>query len=276
MYCTHSPIHSSYFSPFFSMSTCFIIFAFLLSVSPCVLSQQNYYSTRTTEDCTVHHPENAGYVCNASTPRCNNTVAYFRVQSGNYATLNAISNQLFNMSPAAVATASGLSSSAATVSVGQGLYIPLDCTCYGNHSSQNVSYTIQPGDTFLKVANHTYEGLTTCQAIQDENPKLVVTNLQIGQVVTMPIRCACPSAQQISRGIVSLVTYPVADGDTISSVVNMFGITLQEFLVANTINSSAPLFPATTILLPFLVKPTNPPNATSSLSPPPLSQPSSP
>eukprot|EP00250_Pteridium_aquilinum_P022035 c25286_g2_i1 orf=625-1224(+) len=199
MYFTQSPIHSFYFSPFFSMSTCFIIFAFLLSVSTCALSQQSYYITPTTKNCTVFHPENAGYVCNVATVTCN-TTAYFQVQSGNYATLNAISKQLFNTPSAAIATASGLSSSDATVSVGQGLYIPLTCTCYGNHSSQNVSYSIQPGDTFLTLATHTYEGLTTCQAIQDANPTVVVQDLQIGQEVTVPIRCACPSAQQQRRG----------------------------------------------------------------------------
>lgn len=255
------------------MSTCLIIFALLLSFfSPCILSQQSYYTKQTTEDCTVRHPENAGYVCDAATPSCD-TVAYFRVQAGEYATLSDISTRLFNTSSAAIASASGLSSPNASVSIGQGLYIPLTCTCYGNHSSQNVSYTILPGDTFYKLANQTYEGLTTCQAIQDENPTLIVTNLQIGQVVTMPIRCACPSTAQKNRGITSLVTYPVADGDDINSVVDMFGITQQEFLAANNIsNSSAPLFAATTVLLPFLVKPLNPPDVTSSSSPP-LSQP---
>lgn len=219
----------------------------------------------------MSHPDNAGYVCDAATPSCD-TVAYFRVKSGDYSTLEAISKLLFNTSSSAIASASGLSSNA-SVSIGQGLYIPLTCTCYGSHSSQNVSYTIESGDTFNKVSNNTYEGLTTCQAIQDENPKLVVTNLQIGQVVIMPIRCACPSAAQKSRGIISLVTYPVADGDDITSVVNMFGITQQEFLVANSIsNNSAPLFAATTVLLPFLVKPSNPPNATSP-SPSPSSSP---
>lgn len=244
--------------------------AFLLCVlSPCVFSQQSYYTTRTTEDCTVEHPENAGYLCEADTASCD-TVAYFRVQSGVYATLDAIAESLFNTSSSAIASVSGLSQST-SVSTGQGLYIPMTCTCYGNHSSHNVTYIIRQADTFNKLANNTYEGLTTCQAIQDANPTLPVYDLQIGQSAIMPIRCACPSAEQKRMGIVSLVTYPVADGDAIKSVISKFGVVEQQFLAANGIaNTSTPLFAATTVLLPFLVTPTNPPNATSpSTSAPP-------
>ncbi|KAH7351702.1 hypothetical protein KP509_19G010800 [Ceratopteris richardii] len=70
-------------------------------------------------------------------------------------------------------------------------------------------------------------------------------------------------------GIVSLVTYPVATGDDIKSVVHRFGIVEQQFLAANGIpNTSSLLFPATTVLLPFLVKPSIPPNMTSISSAP--------
>ncbi|KAI5081402.1 hypothetical protein GOP47_0004585 [Adiantum capillus-veneris] len=254
------------FCRFRSMYTSFAIISFLLVfLSPPAFCQQSYYTTSTTGDCTVEHPENAGYLCDPDTPSCE-TVAYFRVQSGIYATLDAIAKSLFNTSTSTIASVSSLSTNS-SLSTGQGLYIPMTCTCYGNHSSQNVTYTIQAGDTFWKLANATYEGLTTCQAIQDANPQLIVRDLQINQQTIMPIRCACPSAEQKLMGIVSLVTYPVADGDNIKSVVNTFGIVEQQFLAANRLaNTSVPLFPATTVLLPFLVKPTNPPNLT---SPPP-------
>ncbi|MCO5572199.1 hypothetical protein L7F22_025950 [Adiantum nelumboides] len=252
------------------MYTSLIVGCFLIFFSPLSFCQQSYYTTRTTEVCTVEHPENAGYLCEADTPSCQ-TVAYFRVQSGFHGTLDAISTKLFNTTSSEIASASSFSNPSTLLSTGQGLYIPLTCTCYGNYSSQNVTYTIQAGDTFLKFATATYEGLTTCQAIQDANPQLVVTNLQINQQTITPIRCACPSAQQKRMGITSLVTYPVADGDDIKSVVSMFGVAEQQFLAANSLpNTSVPLFAATTVLLPFLVKPTNPPNMTSPSSSSPL------
>ncbi|MCO5614427.1 hypothetical protein L7F22_068709 [Adiantum nelumboides] len=259
------------------MYTSLIVGCFLIFFSPLSFCQQSYYTTRTTEDCTVEHPENAGYLCEADTTSCQ-TVAYFRVQSGFYGTLDAISTKLFNTTSSEIASASSLSNPSISLSTGQGLYIPMTCTCYGNYSSRNVTYTIQAGDTFAKLANNTYEGLTTCQAIQDANPQLVVTNLQINQQTIMPIRCACPSAQQKLMGITSLVTYPVADEDDIKSVVSMFGVAEQQFLAANSLpNTSVPLFAATTVLLPFLMQPTNPPNMTSPSSPlPPTMTASSP
>ncbi|KAH7351814.1 hypothetical protein KP509_19G015800 [Ceratopteris richardii] len=70
-------------------------------------------------------------------------------------------------------------------------------------------------------------------------------------------------------GIVSLVTYPVSDGDDIKSVVQRFDVIEQLFLAANSIpNASSLLYAATTVLLPFLVEPSIPPNMTSNSSAP--------
>ncbi|KAH7351696.1 hypothetical protein KP509_19G010700 [Ceratopteris richardii] len=235
----------------------------------CTLSEQSYYTSDIASECLERHPENAGYVCEADTQSCE-TVAYFRAQSGTYSSLDSIANDLFDMNASAIASRSGLSYPNNTqLADGQGLYIPITCTCYGKHSSQNVTYNIQLRDTFSAVANQTYEGLTTCQAIQAANPALIPTNLVVNQRTIVPIRCACPSATQKQMGVVSLVTYPVADGDDIKSVVQRFGIVEQQFLAANSIpNTSSLLFAATTVLLPFLVKPSIPPNATSISSAP--------
>lgn len=228
-------------------------------------------------DCTVHHPENAGYLCSNATSSCK-TLAYFRVQPGSFTTLPSIANTLFNTSSSSISASSSLPSSTTQLSVGQGLFIPLNCQCYGNHSSHNITYTIVPSNIFVTLANRTYEGLTTCQAIQDANPAAVPTNLQIGQQVVFPLRCACPSQEQSRRGIQMLLTYPVDTGDTVSTILNMFGnVTQQEFLSANDLTSpEASLYPGTTVLVPYLFTPTVPPNSSivTTSSPPPIASPS--
>ncbi|MCO5603150.1 hypothetical protein L7F22_057297 [Adiantum nelumboides] len=228
-----------------------------------VASQQDYPSGDHLRDCTEHHKENVGYHCEPSLPACE-TLAYFRVRLGQFSSLTSIAKQLFDTTSAAIAQASNLSTLSSSLTPGQGLFIPFYCACNGtNISSHNVTYTILPGDTIVRIGNFTYEGLTTCQAIQDANPHLIVSGLVIGQVLKFPLRCACPSPAQRLRGIKFLVTYPIGSlPETVPSVVKMFRLNEQEFLQANkNVKKSTMLLAATTVLLPFQERPTQPPNA---------------
>eukprot|EP00249_Psilotum_nudum_P015488 c25351_g1_i1 orf=180-2225(+) len=223
-------------------------------------TQNAYPSTFLTIDCTVHHVENAGYLCSDAAEECH-TYAYYVVNSyllqsqpGVYKTLNDLGTKLFGTNASAIAAASNVSNHANDyLQVGEALFIPMYCQCVGNHSQENITYTIQPQDLLYKLANYTYEGLTTCQAMQDANPSVVVTDIQIGANLTFPLRCACPSKQQVNRGVKILITYPVQDGDTVDSIADMFGVATQEFLSANGLSSrNQTLFPATTVLIPSL------------------------
>lgn len=54
--------------------------------------------------------------------------------------------------------------------------IPVDCSCLGaEYYQHNSSYKVRPSDSYFSMANDTYQGLTTCQAIKRENPYTVET-----------------------------------------------------------------------------------------------------
>jgi serine/threonine protein kinase len=223
-------------------------------------------------DCDTPHPENAGYRCTSGAP-CQ-TLAYYRVQgSGSFNTLASIGYYLFNVTEGAIRAASSLGASE-QIYDGQGIYVPINCSCANggssNISSYNVTYTIRAGDTFFKLSNATYEGLTTCRAVIDANPTAVPTNLQVGQRTTFPVRCACPGAADAAHGAAVLVTYPVAPGDGVGALAARFGIEPDDLVFSNNLsNSSAPLFAGTTVLLPFAARPTAVPPAVAAGSPSP-------
>ncbi|MCO5605857.1 hypothetical protein L7F22_060041 [Adiantum nelumboides] len=240
-----------------AMSTTFFLPIFFSLPHLLLAVQQSYPSTEHTMDCTHYHEDNAGYLCEPTSPICE-TLAYYHVQSGPFSSLNTIATKLFNTTPSAIADASGLSSSYdLNLDHDDGIYIPITCRCNGNFTFENTVYAVRPGDTFFQIANVTYEGLTTCQAMQDANPNVSVTELTVGQELVIPLRCACPSQEQTNRGIKLLATYPAERfGEQISSVTSKFNIEQQEFLAANNIiNTSRTLYPSITVLIPFREKP---------------------
>eukprot|EP00250_Pteridium_aquilinum_P032333 c45543_g1_i1 orf=3-356(-) len=117
------------------MRTFIITFFFLLFPSsfPHLLLalQQSYPSKDYTMDCANYHADNAGYLCDPTTPSCE-TLAYFHVQGSPFSTVNTIATDLFNTTPSSIAEASGLSSHYENLSPNNGLYIPVTCTCNGN------------------------------------------------------------------------------------------------------------------------------------------------
>ena len=47
--------------------------------------------------------------------------------------------------------------------------VPVDCSCVGNYSQAEASYSVQKNDTYFKIANNTHQGLSTCQALSQQN-----------------------------------------------------------------------------------------------------------
>lgn len=85
------------------------------------------------------------------------------------------------------------------------------------------------------------------------NPTLVPTNLQIGQVIQVPIFCACPTTLQANNyGTNILLTYVVEQGDTLVRISNYFNITLAELCQANKLQLNfTGLVAYTTLLVPL-------------------------
>ncbi|XAR53544.1 Non-specific serine/threonine protein kinase [Bertholletia excelsa] len=146
--------------------------------------------------------------------------------------------------------------------------VPVSCSCSGDYYQHNALYTIKTGQTYFTIANNTYQGLTTCQALIAQNP-FNQSNLSVGSELTVPIRCACPSELQVKDGVTFLLTYLITWGDYLagisglfSSIKDVYGVTASSIMEANEISSDSYIYPFTPILIPLKsetceVKPNN-------------------
>lgn len=136
--------------------------------------------------------------------------------------------------------------------------VPLSCSCSEDFYQHNTPYTIKyASETYFRIANDTYQGLTTCQALMSQNIYDNL-NLSVGLELIVPMRCACPSENQITNGVTFLLTYMVTWGDSFSSISNLaasidevFGVTEQSILEANQMTPDGTIYPFTPILVPL-------------------------
>ncbi|CAL4913368.1 unnamed protein product [Urochloa decumbens] len=185
----------------------------------------------------------ARFACNVSAPLappCDTYVVY-RTQSPGYLDLGSISD-LFGTSRARIAAANNLDLDSededGELLPGQPLLVPVKCGCTGNVSVANVTYPIRPGDIFYNLAGVSYENLTEHHLIHELNPAAPITNLQIGQEVTVPLFCRCPTRAERSRGVQSLVTYVWQPGDDMSEVSKLMNATVDDIAEANNVSTS--------------------------------------
>ncbi|EXC29894.1 Wall-associated receptor kinase-like 9 [Morus notabilis] len=131
------------------------------------------------------------------------------------------------------------------------IIVPLSCACPVNFFQHFTTYVVEVGDTYYTISNQTYQGLTTCQAIQSQNPNYVPTNISLVTEFVVRVRCACPSKNQVANEVTSLLTYGVENGDTADSIGRMFGVNRQSILEANMLSQDTDIVPATPILVPL-------------------------
>ncbi|CAL4929919.1 unnamed protein product [Urochloa decumbens] len=179
------------------------------------------------------------FSCNVSAP-CDTYVVY-RTQSLGYLDLGSISD-LFGTSRARIAAANNLDLDSededGVLLPNQPLLVPVKCGCTGNVSFANVTYPIRPGDIFYNLAGVSYENLTEHHLIHELNPGAAITDLQIGQEVTVPLFCRCPTRAELSRGVQSLVTYVWQPGDDMSEVSKLMNATVDDIAEANNVSTS--------------------------------------
>ncbi|EFJ08078.1 hypothetical protein SELMODRAFT_11326, partial [Selaginella moellendorffii] len=179
------------------------------------------------------------YSCVSNSTSCQAYAAYRALQGD---TLQSVGLR-FRLSVEQLAEASQIAQSA-TLVPDQVLLIPLNCSCASGRSQFNATYIIQSGDTLYLVSNGTFQGLTTYQAVERANPLAVPTNLQPGDSIVFPIRCACPSSAQVAAGVTSLVTYSIWPGEILDGIARAWNVSRTRLASDNTVSGSATLSPA--------------------------------
>ncbi|PKI60363.1 hypothetical protein CRG98_019299 [Punica granatum] len=113
------------------------------------------------------------------------------------------------------------------------LLIPIDCKCNSAAGvfEAELTKTAIKGESLFGILD-SLEGLTSCQAIWDKNPRVLPWNLGDGISLTVPIKCACPTFDK-SPGTRLLITYPLAKGDSVSTLASRFNTTQEAIILTN-------------------------------------------
>ncbi|KAK4279141.1 hypothetical protein QN277_016893 [Acacia crassicarpa] len=243
-----------------------ILFMFLNSQLPSSQAQQEYVNNKQLDcDSGIIYNATFGNLCNSVSHSCNSYLT-FRSIAPLYNTPSSIAF-LLNSDPSAIAKANNISD-VAPIADNTIVIVPVNCSCSGKYYQYNASYVLkQQGETYFSVANNTYQALTTCQAIENQNV-YDKRNLSAGMKLNVPLRCACPTKKQEDSGFKYLLTYLVAQGESVDTIGAQFGVDGQSVSDANELSANAFIFYFTPILVPLRKEP-NPIKVASPPPPPP-------
>nr|XP_043637925.1 protein LYK5-like [Erigeron canadensis] len=133
--------------------------------------------------------------------------------------------------------------------------IPVNCSCFNQYYQAITRYRIKPqAETYFVVANLTFQGLSTCGSIKHAN-HYNEFKLEYGFELRVPLRCACPTNDQISNSTKYLLTYPVSFGDSIDNIASRFNVASKSVLNANGMARTSPFYPFTTLVIPLPTEP---------------------
>eukprot|EP01018_Ginkgo_biloba_P031979 Gb_09697 [translate_table: standard] len=235
------------------------------------VSGQQVYENNGQLDCENNSSDiTFGYACNGQQRSCS-AYLHYRAQSG-YRSVAQIS-ALLNSDKSAMAKLNNVSEEHVW-KIDDQIIAPVNCSCAGKYSQANATYRIQQDDTYFFIANNTYEGLSACQALIRQNP-YPIRGLQPGKNITIPLRCACPTATQARNGVKYLLSYLVTWRDDIPSISQKYNVSEQDTLNANGLTDQDIIYPFTTLLLPLREAPSKS-STTTPPSPPPPPPPVSP
>ncbi|GJR65994.1 protein LYK5 [Tanacetum coccineum] len=228
---------------------------FLVTIQ-CAQAQQTYVDNRQL-DCENNYATALGYTCNARTS-CRSYIT-FRSQPPPYNTPLSIAT-LLTSNADDITNLNNFSSTSANIPADTVVVVPIrNCSCSGRdggYYQHNASYELKStNETYFSVANNTFQGLTTCQAMISQNT-YNYRNLRVGNNITVPLRCACPTANQTAAGIRYLLTYLITWRDNIAQLSATFGVNAQSILDANELSASHIIFPFTPLLIPLTTEPT--------------------
>jgi len=250
-----------------------LLLLLLCSSIPKSESQQAYVNNKQLTNCTDHETNATnGNLCN-SVPSCTSYLT-FKSSHPDYATPVSIS-YLLNSNTTAIAAANNITD-VQSIPTDTLITVPINCSCSGRYYQHNASYTIKTdGETYFSIANNTYQSLTTCQALTGQNT-YDVQSLVAGLNLHVPLRCACPTQKQSEAGFKYLLTYLVSQGETVSSIAEIFGVDEQSIIEANELSADSFVFYFTPISVPLKTEPPTtlmraaaPPDDSPSPPPPP-------
>lgn len=220
---------------------------------------------QTLLNCETSSPDAFGYPCNEykSLKRCG-TFVILRTNSYFSSLLNL--SFYLNINRFVIAQANGFSAETEFLHKDQPLLIPIECKCNGGLFHSELTKTTVKGESFYEIAQ-SFEGLTTSKAIKERNPGVSPFHIEDKVTISIPLHCACPSFEGGSPSKL-LLTYPVKQGDKISSLASQFNITEEAIVSANIISIRSlrreVLIPLTSILIPLNREPILGPLAKSS------------
>ncbi|XP_030529642.1 serine/threonine receptor-like kinase NFP [Rhodamnia argentea] len=166
---------------------------------------------------------------------CDTYVAYF-AQPPDFMDVGNISD-LFGVSRLSIIQASNLTSEDDVLVEGQLLLVPIKCGCNGTSYFSNVTYEIKKGDSYYLVSIHAFENLTNWPTVEDANPSLNPSLLNIGTRVAFPLFCRCPSKAQSEAGLNLFITYVWQTDDQVSTVASKFNATPGGIVAENNQNN---------------------------------------
>ncbi|OAY65277.1 Protein LYK5 [Ananas comosus] len=258
----------------FSLSVFFL--CFLISIG-CSDAQQEYENNEQDNCYGTNGSSTLGYSCSGGGSRSCTAYLTFRAAAPSYQSPVDISN-LLSADAANISSVNGAADASSPLPDGRPVLVPVACACAGAYYQHNATYTLKSAsEIYLTVANGTFAGLSTCQALIAQNPRYESHNLSVGLTIAVPLRCACPSPNQTAQGYKYLLTYVVTWGEDPSAIAGRFGVDPQALLDANSLSADSTIYPFTTLLVPLRSEPTEqqllaaspPPPPSSTLPPPP-------
>ncbi|KAL3833416.1 hypothetical protein ACJIZ3_008152 [Penstemon smallii] len=194
-----------------------------ISLFPIILSQQPYIRQATTLcESTDNSTSVLGYTCNGLNRSCESYLTFRSAPPFNSVpTISA----LLSINPTQLSRLNSVSENA-TFETSQTVLVPVTCSCSGQYYQVNTSYIIRQNDTYFSIANNTFQGLSTCQALQGQNSNLT-RNLNPGARITVPL-----------------------------SISSLFGVDTGRTLEANGLSEQdSNIYPFTTLLVPLQNRP---------------------
>ncbi|GAU49433.1 hypothetical protein TSUD_181800 [Trifolium subterraneum] len=223
-----------------------------LTLFPQSLNCQQVYLNNTVFDCTNTPSVPKGYLCNGHKKSCTSFLVFKSKHPYDNPTKIAY---LLGSEASTIASINKISINEKIPS-NKSVIVPVLCSCAGNIYQHSTSYSVMQNDTYFELVKETYQGLTTCQAMMGQNYYAPIY-IPVGAELTVPVLCACPTANLTARGVTSLLVHIVNYGDTVKSIGEAYGVGENSMREANELpllksaNSSVILYASTPILVPL-------------------------